>query len=149
MPKAQRWTDPHCPVARAVDLVGDRWSLLIVRDAFDGARRFSEFERSLGIAKNILADRLRTLVEQGILDARSNEHGTRQEYALTDRGRDLFLVIVSLRQWGETHAFTENEQRSTLVDDTAGDSVPLLRLVNKQGVELTSANTHVRKVGDG
>lgn len=149
MPKADGWTDQHCPVARAVDLIGDRWSLLIVRDAFDGARRFSEFQRSLGIAKNILADRLRTLVELGILDARSNEQGTRQEYALTDRGRDLFLVIVSLRQWGESHTFTEHEQHSMLVDDTAGDAVPTLRLVNQQGVELTSANTHVRKVGDG
>ena len=149
MPKGKQWTDQHCPVARTVDLIGDRWSLLIVRDAFDGARRFSEFQRSLGIAKNILADRLRTLVELEILDARPNEQGTRQEYTLTDRGRDLFLVIVSLRQWGESHAFTENEQHSTLVDDTAGDSVPVLRLVNQQGVELTSANTHVRKIGDG
>lgn len=148
MTERARWTDQHCPVARAVDLVGDRWSLLIVRDAFDGARRFSQFQRSLGIAKNILTDRLRALVEQGILDTQSNERGTRREYVLTDSGRDLFTVIVSLRQWGERHAFTDDEQHSTLVDDTVGDSVPVLRLVNMDGVELTSANTHVRKLSN-
>ena len=62
-------TDP-CPVARALDVIGERWSLLIVRDAFDGMRRFGEFQKSLGVAKNILADRLHTLVEEGILRSR-------------------------------------------------------------------------------
>src|SRR3954454_14774427 len=104
------WTDPECPVARAVDLLGDRWSLLIVRDAFDGERRFSEFQRNLGIAKNILADRLRALVDHGILEQRPNARNTRQEYALTERGADLFGVIVSLRQWGERHAFAPGEE---------------------------------------
>lgn len=141
-----RWTDPHCPVARALDLVGDRWSLLIVRDAIDGARRFSQLQRSLGIAKNILSDRLRVLVEQGILETQSNEQGTRKEYVLTSSGRDLFTVIVSLRQWGERHAFSAGERHSTLVDDTGGRAVPTLRVVNKDGVELTPANTHVRRV---
>lgn len=141
-----RWTDQHCPVARALDLVGDRWSLLIVRDAIDGARRFSQLQRSLGIAKNILSDRLRVLVEQGILETQSNEQGTRKEYVLTRSGRDLFTVIVSLRQWGERHAFSAGERHSTLVDDTGGGAVPTLRVVNKDGVELTPANTHVHRV---
>jgi DNA-binding HxlR family transcriptional regulator len=143
-----RWTDENCPVARTLDLVGDRWSLLIVRDAIDGARRFSEFQRSLGIAKNILSDRLRVLVEQGILETQANEQGTRQEYVLTDGGRDLFTVIVGLRQWGERHAFSAGERHSTLVDDTAGKPVPMLRLVNGDGVELTPVNTHVRRLDD-
>ncbi|TSD47835.1 helix-turn-helix transcriptional regulator [Rhodococcus sp. KBS0724] len=142
-----QWTDPHCPVARTTDIVGDRWSLLIVRDAFDGTRRFSQFQRNLGIAKNILTDRLRGLVEQGILEARSNEQGTRNEYVLTDRGMDLFTVIVSLRQWGERHAFSDGEPHSTLVDDSTGDPVPMLRLVNAQNIELDTANTHVHKIG--
>ncbi|WP_206508937.1 helix-turn-helix transcriptional regulator [Rhodococcus sp. BGS-1C] len=142
-----QWTDSHCPVARTADIVGDRWSLLIVRDAFDGARRFSQFQRNLGIAKNILTDRLRGLVEQGILETRSNEQGTRNEYVLTERGMDLFTVIVSLRQWGERHAFRDGELRSTLIDDTTGDQVPTLRLVNAQKIGLDAANTHVRKIG--
>ncbi|MFX9552234.1 transcriptional regulator, partial [Acinetobacter baumannii] len=77
-----------------------------------------------------------------------NQQGTRQEYVLSDSGRDLFLVIVSLRQWGENHAFTGGEQHSTLIDETDGSSVPALRLVNKQGAELTSTNTHVHKVSE-
>ncbi|MFD6515129.1 winged helix-turn-helix transcriptional regulator [Rhodococcus sp. NPDC060176] len=141
-----QWTDSHCPVARAADIIGDRWSLLIVRDAFDGARRFSQFQRNLGIAKNILTDRLRSLVEQEILEVRANEQGTRNEYVLTARGADLFTVIVSLRQWGERHAFDDGEPSSTLVDDTTGDPVPTLRLANAQEIELDVANTHVRKV---
>lgn len=64
MPDRAQWTDPHCPTARAADIIGDRWSLLIVRDAFDGSSRFSQFQRNLGIAKNILTDRLKVLVEQ-------------------------------------------------------------------------------------
>lgn len=118
-----------------------------MRDAFDGTRRFSQFQRNLGIAKNILTDRLRGLVEQGILEARSNEQGTRNEYVLTDRGMDLFTVIVSLRQWGERHAFSDGEPHSTLVDDSTGDPVPMLRLVNAQNIELDTANTHVHKIG--
>lgn len=146
MADRMQWTDSHCPVARAADIIGDRWSLLIVRDAFDGARRFSQFQRNLGIAKNILTDRLRSLVEQEILEVRANEQGTRHEYVLTARGADLFTVIVSLRQWGERHAFDDGEPYSTLVDDTTGDPVPTLRFANAQEIDLDVANTHVRKV---
>ncbi|MER2224827.1 MAG: helix-turn-helix domain-containing protein, partial [Rhodococcus sp. (in: high G+C Gram-positive bacteria)] len=71
MPDRAQWTDSHCPTARAADIIGDRWSLLIVRDAFDGASRFSQFQRNLGIAKNILTERLKALVEQGIFEVRS------------------------------------------------------------------------------
>jgi DNA-binding HxlR family transcriptional regulator len=140
------WTDPECPVARAVDLVGDRWSLLIVRDAFDGERRFSEFQRNLGIAKNILADRLRALVEHGILEQRPNAQNTRQEYALTERGADLFAVIVSLRQWGERHAFGPGEEHSMLIDKATGQPIPELRPVSAGGKPLDAGSTYVRKV---
>lgn len=91
-------SDDACPVARAVDAVGDRWSLLIVRDAFDGVRRFSEFQRNLGIARNMLADRLKTLVEAGVLAAAPASDGSaHHEYVLTDKGRALFPVVVALR----------------------------------------------------
>ena len=98
------WTDPTCPVARTLDLIGDRWSLLIVRDAMDGARAFTDFQQRTGIARNILTDRLRRLVERGILDRQAAPSGRRQLYTLTPAGRDLFTVIVALRQWGERHA---------------------------------------------
>lgn len=114
------WTDSTCPVARAVDLVGDRWTLLIIRDAMDHARSFTDFQQRTGVARNILTDRLRRLVEHGILKRETATSGRRQVYALTDAGRDLFAVIVALRQWGEQYAFTNDETHSILVDENGG-----------------------------
>jgi DNA-binding HxlR family transcriptional regulator len=86
---------------RCVDLIGDRWSLLIVRDAFDGMRRFGDFQRSLGVARNILSDRLKKLVDAGILAMQGASDGTAyQEYVLTTKGESLFPIVVALRQWG-------------------------------------------------
>ncbi|MFI7129338.1 winged helix-turn-helix transcriptional regulator [Nonomuraea sp. NPDC050153] len=94
-----------CPVARALDVIGDWWSLLIVRAALDGDRRFSEFHRTLGVAKNILAARLRTLVDAGILKiVPAPSGGAHHEYVLTPRGEALRTVIAALREWGEENA---------------------------------------------
>jgi DNA-binding HxlR family transcriptional regulator len=115
-----------CPSARSLDVIGDWWSLLIVRDAFDGLTRFGEFQKSLGIAKNILSDRLRTLVSRGILElVPAGDGAMRQEYRLTEMGRDLFPVMVALRQWGERHLFEADEPRSSLVERDTGLSVRL------------------------
>jgi DNA-binding HxlR family transcriptional regulator len=141
------WTDPTCPVARTVDLVGDRWSLLIVRDAMDGAASFTDFHQRLGIARNILTDRLRRLVECGILATSTTSSGKRHTYALTDAGRDLFTVVVALRQWGERHAFSEGEPRSALLDQNGGPLAEL-RPENLAGRGVFAATTRVRKVGD-
>lgn len=138
------WTDPTCPVARTLDLVGDRWSLLIVRDAMDGARSFTEFQRRTGIARNILTDRLRKLTAHGLLDQRTAPSGRRQEYVLTDAGRDLFPVVLTLRQWGERHAFAPGEAHSTLVDQH-GDPVPELTPMSTDGTVLDADTTHVQK----
>ncbi|MEV6767493.1 helix-turn-helix domain-containing protein [Nocardia sp. NPDC051030] len=143
----RQWTDPFCPVARTVDLVGDRWSLLIVRDAMDGATTFTEFQQRLGIAKNILTDRLRKLVEHGILTTSTAPGGKRHSYELTPAGADLFTAIVALRQWGERHAFTGDEPHSTLVD---GDGKPVaqLRAETRAGKHATAATTRVHKVDE-
>ncbi|MBB4687275.1 winged helix-turn-helix transcriptional regulator [Amycolatopsis jiangsuensis] len=122
---AAPWTDLTCPVARTLDLVGERWSLLIIRDAMDGARSFTDFQHRTGIARNILTDRLRRLVERGLLDRQTAPSGRRQLYALTDAGRDLFTVIVAMRQWGEQHAFAPGEHHSVLVDESG---LPLAEL---------------------
>jgi DNA-binding HxlR family transcriptional regulator len=91
----------ECPVARSVEAVGDWWSLLIVRDAFVGKRRFGEFQTSLGVAKNILAARLKKLVADGVLELVPASDGSAyREYVLTGKGRGLFLVIAALGQWG-------------------------------------------------
>ena len=91
----------ECPVARSLEAVGDAWSVLIVRQAFAGDRRFGEFEKSLGIAKNILTDRLRKLVGLGVLEQVAVEGSPYQEYVLTDKGRGLYLVLMAIKQWGE------------------------------------------------
>ncbi|HEY2785730.1 MAG TPA: helix-turn-helix domain-containing protein [Fimbriiglobus sp.] len=91
-----------CPIARSLEAVGDVWSVLIVRQAFAGNRRFGEFEKSLGVAKNILTVRLRKLVALGVLEQVPAVDGAaHQEYALTEKGRGLHLVLTALRQWGE------------------------------------------------
>jgi DNA-binding HxlR family transcriptional regulator len=143
-PDAATWTDPTCPVARTLDLVGDRWCLLIVRDAMDGARAFTDFQQRTGIARNILTDRLRRLVERGILDRRTAPSGRRQLYELTPAGRDLFTVIVALRQWGERHAFAADETHSVLTDEL-GHPLPALRPISASGNPATVDTTSVRK----
>lgn len=139
------WTDPSCPVARTVDLVGDRWSLLLVRDAMDGARSFTDFQQRTGIARNILTDRLRKLASFGFLTQVDAPTGKRRVYELTDAGRDLFPVIVTLRQWGERHAFSSGEAHSSLVSED-GVQVPKLAPKAADGSLLTSENTRVKHV---
>jgi DNA-binding HxlR family transcriptional regulator len=139
----------ECPVARALDEIGDWWSLLIIRDAFDGMRRFSEFQKSLGISKGILTARLKHLVAIDVLEmVPISDEGGYQEYVLTEKGRDLFLVTVSLRQWAEDHCFGKTEHRSMLVEKASGKRVPRLALQGRDGKELDSSMTFVRKVED-
>ncbi|MEA9563993.1 MULTISPECIES: helix-turn-helix domain-containing protein [unclassified Xanthomonas] len=147
MPPRKRFVDEHCPVARSVDLIGDRWALLIVRDAFDGVRRFGDFQRSLGAARNILSDRLRKLVDAGILEMQDASDGTAyQQYVLTAQGENLFPVVVALRQWGEHHLFEQGERHSVLIDKRTGKKVPRMTLQAKDGSTLLPVSTQVRKI---
>ena len=112
----------NCSVARTLELVGERWTLLIVRDAFLGLRRFEQFQESLGIARNVLTDRLRRLVDEGILErVRYSERPERFEYQLTPKGRDLQIALAGLRQWGDKYLSGKPprvlRRRSGLVDD--------------------------------
>ncbi|MGW2815605.1 winged helix-turn-helix transcriptional regulator [Streptomyces sp. NPDC001415] len=140
----EEWTDSGCPVARTLDLVGDRWSLLVIRDAMDGARSFTEFRRRTGIARNILTDRLRKLIAHGLLTLRTAPPGRRQEYVLTEAGHDLFPAILTLRQWGERHAFAPGETHSVLVDQH-GVTVPEIAPTGADGTLLGADTTHVRR----
>jgi DNA-binding HxlR family transcriptional regulator len=143
--KRKRVKNSECPVARALDVIGDWWTLLIVRDAFDGVRRFGDFQRSLNISKGILASRLKGLKEAGIVEHAPSTSGAHDEYTLTPKGRDLFLVIVSLRQWGEAHCFASGESHSVLVERATGRRVLTLRLPGRRSAELDDAKTTVRK----
>jgi len=144
--KRTHFKDADCPVARALDTVGERWSLLIVRDAFDGVRRFSEFQKSLGVSRGILATRLRRLVALGILQPSPASGSAYQEYVLTEKGRALFPVVVGLRQWGEDHCFAPGEPHSVLVDVGTGRTVDRLQVRSRAGRALTDADTVVKKV---
>jgi DNA-binding HxlR family transcriptional regulator len=96
----------NCPVGIALELLGEKWTLLIVRDALNGVRRFDVFRRHMGLSEAVLADRLHKLVEAGVLFTRTyQEPGQRErnEYLLTDKGRDLLPVIVALKQWSDAH----------------------------------------------
>jgi len=94
-----------CPVAKALEVVGDRWTLLLVRDMLSGPRRFQDLQQSLpGIPPNILSDRLKLMDEHGLATRRFySEHPPRAEYALTDRGRELGVVVGALAAWGSRH----------------------------------------------
>lgn len=138
----------QCPIARSLDVIGDWWSLLIVRDAMLGLRRFGEFQKSLGLAKNILAARLRTLVSHGILEmAPASDGSAYQEYVLTEKGRGLFHVLVALRQWGDAYFFEPGESPSELVDRKHGRPVRTLELRAEDGRLLVGPDdTEVRRL---
>ncbi|MRS92372.1 transcriptional regulator [Enterobacteriaceae bacterium RIT714] len=135
--KRTRLEESTCPVARSLDIIGDWWSLLIVRDALRGLKRFGEFQKSLGIAKNMLATRLKQLVEEGILVLRPASDGSAwQEYVLTEKGRALQTVLVALSQWGNDYLFAENEFGSVLVDAQHRKPLQRLALIADDGREL-------------
>src|SRR6478672_3930709 len=94
----------NCSIAGALEIVGERWTLLIIRDAFLGLRGFDEFRQSLGVARNVLTDRLNRLVAEGILErVPYSERPARFEYRLTPKGRELNVALAGLRQWGDRY----------------------------------------------
>jgi len=127
-----------CPVARSLDTIGEWWSLLIVRDALSGIRRFSDFQKSLGLAKNILSARLSKLVACGVMEQVPASDGSAyREYALTQKGRELFPVIVALRQWGEGYLFSRGEKRLQVLDKRTGKPFRV-EVLNAKGEILTA-----------
>jgi DNA-binding HxlR family transcriptional regulator len=127
-----------CPIARALDAIGDWWSLLIIRELFLGPRRFGEFQKKLGLAKNILSTRLRVLIERGILaTAPASDGSGYHEYVLTPKGRGLFPVMVALRQWSEEFDDRPEQIATLLVDRQKGKLVRTLALYSQDGRLLT------------
>jgi len=123
----------NCSIARALELVGERWTLLIVRDVFLGLRRFDEFQENLGIARNVLTDRLNRLVDEGILErVRYSERPERFEYRLTQKGRDLHLALTGLRQWGDKYL---NEKPPTLLRRKT-DKKPVVAALVPKGTDV-------------
>ena len=128
--------DNTCPVARSLDSIGDWWTLLIVRDAMLGIRRFSDFQRSLGLARNVLSARLKKMVAEGVMTMAPAADGTSyQEYQLTEKGEALLPVLVAMRQWGERYLFAPGEPHSELVERGSGKALEKMRVRNVDGQE--------------
>lgn len=139
----------ECPVARALEAIGGRWSLMIIRDAFDGIRRFSELQKSLGVAKNILASRLKTLVKAGVFEICPASDGSAyKEYVLTDKGRAVFPIMLSMRQWGERFEFKPNEARSVLVDNATGLALMPMVARSSSGQPVEPSDCHRVRIAD-
>jgi DNA-binding HxlR family transcriptional regulator len=126
-----------CSVARTLELVGERWTLLIIRDAFLGVRRFGDFAERLGVARNVLQDRLERLVETGILEkVPYQERPLRHEYRLTDMGRDLWPSIVALLQFGDKHLAAEAGPPMLLLHRGCGGELDDRRMCRVCGAEV-------------
>lgn len=115
---------PNCSIAATLSVIGDRWTMLILRDSFRGVRRFDEFQQSLGIARNLLADRLARLVEHDVFEKIPyQEHPVRFEYRLTPKGMDLSQPLVALMHWGDRWASVDTHPAVVLVHDACGTAV--------------------------
>ncbi|HEX4904052.1 MAG TPA: helix-turn-helix domain-containing protein [Acidimicrobiales bacterium] len=111
---------PDCSIAGTLEIIGDRWTILILRDAFRGVRRFDEIQQDLGIARNVLADRLSKLVDHGVLEKRPyQDRPVRYEYRLTPKGIDLSPALVALMRWGDKH-LAGDDIPTVLVHDSCG-----------------------------
>jgi DNA-binding HxlR family transcriptional regulator len=137
----QEW----CSIARALDVVGDKWTLLIVREAAKGSTRFSEIQEGLGIAKDVLGARLALLVDTGILSKqpyRDPTARTRDEYVLSERGHGLLTVLGALSDWGTAHRPAANPPYLNYVDATTGEGVSV-QFVTATGRTVPTDNVRV------
>ncbi len=144
MPPRIDLSDFTCSVARTLDVVGDKWTLLVLRDAFYGVRRFEDFTRDLGIARNVLTDRLGRLVEAGVLERRQyQERPPRFEYRLTAKGRDLIPVVLAMMHWGDTWEDPVGSGPVDLMHHDCGEVTHAVSTCAHCGDELTAFNVAV------
>jgi DNA-binding HxlR family transcriptional regulator len=118
--------DERCPIARSLDVLGEKWTLMIVRDAVGGSTRFSQFQQSLGVPREVLTARLASLVDGGVLERTTYKPEgarAREEYVLTDAGRDLSLVLLALGDWADRHRPSERASDLRFVDAETGEAV--------------------------
>ncbi|MFF8410714.1 winged helix-turn-helix transcriptional regulator [Streptomyces omiyaensis] len=145
----------NCPVHRTLDLVGEKWSLLILRDAFNGVRRYDDFRRHIGLSEAVLADRLRKLVAAGVLRAvpyREPGSRTRNEYRLTPKGVDLWPVLLALKQWGDAHTGDPDDPAGPALDvhhTACGSPVQVVVRCTGEDAELLTAREVTATPGPG
>ncbi|AIJ22400.1 winged helix-turn-helix transcriptional regulator [Amycolatopsis methanolica] len=134
-----------CSIARSLDLLGDAWTSLVLREAFYGVRRFDDFQHSLGIARNTLTDRLRRLVEEGLLERRPyQDEPRRHEYLLTEKGRDFFGVLGALSRWGDRWLAGEEGAPITFHHSSCGHDTHAEVVCARCGEPLRADDTRMR-----
>jgi DNA-binding HxlR family transcriptional regulator len=137
--------EANCGIARSLQIIGDRWTLLIVREAFHGRQRFGEFQKSLGLAKNILSVRLKKLIDDGIFEIESvDDSPLSRRYCLTPKGEQLCVVLVALWQWGGENCFEGDALNSSMVDKFTGATLPKLQLTAQDGRILGPRDFHLK-----
>ena len=142
--KHTSFKDMNCSLAQSLEIVGERWSLLIIRDTAFGIRRFDHIQQSLGIARNILTQRLSKLTNEGILVKARGKAG-RMEYQLTDKGWDLQPLLLSLFQWGEKYQPHPEGERMCFVDSTSGNPIQPMAVRSSDGRLLKSADVWAKR----
>jgi DNA-binding HxlR family transcriptional regulator len=131
------YEDQNCSIARSLEVLGDRWTILVMREAFMRVRRFEDFQRSLRVARNVLTDRLGRLVEEGILErVRYQDRPARFEYRLTEKGIDLWPVMMALLQWGDRHYPAEGGRPRIIRHRECGGELTRHLTCAKCGAEL-------------
>jgi DNA-binding HxlR family transcriptional regulator len=131
----------NCSIARTLAFLGERWTPLVLRELFIGRRRFDEIQRQLGVASNVLSERLATLVDEGIVTRHQySGHGGRYEYRLTDKGRELQPVILELMKWGDRYKASRRGPPRVVVHADCGEIVEPVQICSHCGGELTPAN---------
>jgi DNA-binding HxlR family transcriptional regulator len=133
--KLKSFDHMNCSLAQTLDVIGERWTLLILRDAFFGIRRFDQFQRDLGIARNILAARLNRLVDEGILERRPTDD-SRHEYVLTEKGVDLQPVLLAMTHWGDRHKPNPKGDRVVFVERATGEPIAPMAVRSRGGRTL-------------
>jgi DNA-binding HxlR family transcriptional regulator len=135
--KRSRIANKECSMARAMEVVGDRWSILILREAYYGVRRFDEFEYYVGVAPNILSSRLKKFVDAGVMTRIPlPEHSGRYEYVLTEKGRDFFPAYLALKKWGDDWLAEPEGPQVVFRDRTAGREIKYPKLLTASGKPL-------------
>lgn len=141
----QAFADINCSIARPLSFLGERWAILVLRDLFLGSRRFDRFQDSLGIASNVLSQRLATLTEEGIVERhRYSEHPERFEYRLTQKGRDLQPVLLALLSWGDRYTAGPDGAPLELVHTDCGHPFHMVATCSECGGEVHAGNTRSR-----
>lgn len=145
--KHASFADMRCSIARALEMIGPWWTFMILRDAFMGVRRFKDFERSLGIAKNTLSSRLKHLVENGLLEKSRAADGSKySEYQLTAKGRELLPILVSISQWGDKWAAHDDGPKFVMIDTRDGSPLPKQTIMDKTGKPMPEGTIGMRPV---